>query len=289
MAEYAHVNGEVCPLSEATVSVRDRGFRYGDGIFETLRVYGGTIFAWEEHYDRLSHSADVLALEHGLDDATLEHRIHETLDVNGLENAYVRLSITRGVQPGKLTPQSPVDPTVVILVDALPRGGVTGEPVWDAPATLQITDVQRVPNAAIPATAKTHNYLNGILARLDEPAADDAILLDSRGAITEGTVSNLFIVDDGVLHTPNTDVGPILPGITRSTVLALAEQADIETRHTVLYPQHLYAADEVFLTNTTAEIRPVTAVDETTYSVGTVTDRLMEAFDHYIEANCYST
>jgi len=123
-----HVDGDLVPAREATVSVDDRGFRYGDAAFETLRAYGGTVFAWDAHVERLERTCELLSLEHGLAAADLQARIDETLAANDLADAYVRLSITRGVQPGKLTPDPEVDPTVVVYVKPLPRAGSRANP-----------------------------------------------------------------------------------------------------------------------------------------------------------------
>ncbi|MFC4358584.1 aminotransferase class IV [Halobium salinum] len=290
-----HVDGAVVPASEATVSVRDRGFRYGDAAFETLRTYAGDVFEWAAHADRLRATCDLLSIDHGLSDSELRRRIDETLVANDLDDAYVRLSISRGVQPGKLTPQPDVTPTVVVEVDALPRGGLEGESVWDGPATLQTVKTQRVPDRAIPARAKTHNYLNGILARLElridgpdgpETTADEALLLDADGAVTEGATSNVFFVDDRALHTPSLD-GPVLPGITRSVVLDLAREERIPVNEGRYTPDDLRSADEVFLTNTTWELRPVSKVDGIEVGGGPVTPLLSKLFDARVEGEYY--
>ena len=282
-----HVNGELVPASEATVSVDDRGFRYGDGAFETLRAYGGAIFEWDAHADRLERTCELLSLEHGRSRAALRTRIDETLAANGLADAYVRLSITRGVQPGKLTPQPEVDPTVVVYVAPLPRGGLEGESVWDGPATLETVETRRIPDAAVPAAAKTHNYLNGILARTALSAdADEALLRDCEGRVAEGTVSNLFFVVDGELHTPTLE-GSVLPGITRRVVLELAEEAGIPTHEGWYEPADVRTADEAFLTNTTWELRPVASLDGDAIGGGPVTERLAARFDGRVERECY--
>ncbi|SDQ32358.1 aminotransferase class IV [Natronobacterium texcoconense] len=282
-----HVDGDLVPASEATVSVDDRGFRYGDAAFETLRAYGGTVFEWERHVERLEATCDTLSLEHGLSPADLRERIDETLAANDLADAYVRLSITRGVQPGKLTPQPEVDPTVVIYVKPLPRGGLEGAPVWDEPATLETVETRKIPDAALPASAKTHNYLNGILARTElSSEVDEALLLDADGHAAEGTTSNLFFVRDDVLHTPSTD-GPVLPGITREVVLELADEAEIPTREGTYDLEDILAADEAFLTNRTWGLRPVAGVDGRAIGGGPVTDRLSRLYDERVEERCY--
>ncbi|MFA9414921.1 aminotransferase class IV [Natrinema sp. HArc-T2] len=284
---YYHVDGNLVPASEATVSVDDRGFRYGDAAFETLRAYGGTVFAWDAHLERLERTCESLSLEHGLTAADLRSRIDETLAANGLADAYVRLSITRGVQPGKLTPQPDVEPTVVVYVKPLPRGGLAGEPVWDEPATVETVETRRVPDEAIPAAAKTHNYLNGILARAELGAdVDEALMCDLEGHIAEGATSNLWFVRDGEIYTPTTD-GPVLPGITRQIVLDLARDAGL-TVHEGLY--ELVAvrdADEAFLTNRTWELRPVATLDGCEIGGGPVTERLSRRYDERVERTCY--
>lgn len=282
-----HVDGELVPTSEATVSVDDRGFRYGDAAFETLRAYGGTIFGWEAHVERLERTCDALSLEHGLSGGALRERVRETLAANDLADAYVRLSITRGVQPGKLTPQSDVEPTVVVYVKPLPRGGVEGDPVWDGPATVRLVETRRVPDAAIPADAKTHNYLNGILARTElEGDADEALLRDIDGNVAEGATSNLFFVRDGVLHTPAAD-GDLLAGITRSVVLEVAGEAGVPVEEGKYELEDVLEAEEAFLTNRTWELRPVAELDRAEIGGGEVTERLSRNYDERVEEVCY--
>ncbi|MFQ3318587.1 MAG: branched-chain amino acid aminotransferase, partial [Natronomonas sp.] len=182
-----HVNGELVARENATVSVDDRGFRYGDAAFETCRAYGGEVYRWQRHAERLQRTCETLGMPDAVPD-DLALRVAETLDANDLEGAYVRTSISRGVQLGKLTPDEDVDPTVVVYVRPLPRGGVDGERVWDDPAVVQSVKTRRPPDAALPADAKTHNYLNGILARLELRTAssdtyqpDEALIRDTDG------------------------------------------------------------------------------------------------------------
>ncbi|PGF15390.1 4-amino-4-deoxychorismate lyase [Natrinema sp. CBA1119] len=291
-----HVDGDLVPASEATVSVDDRGFRYGDAAFETLRAYGETVFAWERHLERLERSCEHLSLEHGLAASDLRERIDETLAANDLADAYVRLSITRGVQPGKLTPHPDVDPTVVIYPKPLPRGGLEGEPVWDGPATVRTVETRRVPDEAIPAAAKTHNYLNGILARTELRAeggdadgaatADEALMCDLEGRVAEGATSNLFFARDGRLHTPTTD-GDVLPGITREIVLELAREAGLSVREGRYESADVLEADEAFLTNRTWELRPIAALDGREIGGGPITERLSRLYDERVERLCY--
>lgn len=281
-----HVNGELVDAADATVSVRDRGFQYGDAAFETIRAYGGQVFAWPAHEKRLDATCDALGIDHGLSSRNLRSRIHETLAANDLADAYVRLSISRGVQSGRLAPDDDVDPTVVVIVEPLPRGGADGERIWNAPATATTVDVQRVPNECIPAVTKTHNYLNGVLARMDAGDADEALLVDEEGRVTEGATSNVFFVSDGVLRTPSLDL-PVLPGITRWAVIQLAEDVGLPVEEGHYTPEDLHAADEVFFTNTTWEVRPVACLDDATYSTCKVGAGLARAFANEVQRRHY--
>jgi len=289
-----HVDGEVVPASGATVSVEDRGFAYGDAAFETLRAYGGEIFRWEDHAARLADTCETLGLDHGLAASDLKGRIDETLAANDLADAYVKLSVTRGVQPGTLDPQPDVDPTVVVIAKPLPRGGVDSEPVHDGPAALQTTKTRKPASRALPADAKTHNYLNGILARLElrVTGADEALMLDPEGNVAEGATSNLFFADGAALKTPSLD-GPILPGVTRRTVIEIAEEEGIPVEEGTYAPDAVREADEVFLTNSTWGIRPVRRVDGLAVggdgegAEGALTALLSRLFDRYVEERYY--
>jgi len=282
-----HVDGDLVPAAEATVSVTDRGFQYGDAAFETLRAYNGTLFEWGAHMDRLENTCEKLGMPEAIP-GDLRERVRETLAANDLEDAYVRMSITRGEQPGALTPQPEVDPTVVIIVKELPRAGVEGVPRWDGPATVKLVETRRNHPDAIPPDLKTHNYLNGILARLELRAADgtieadDGIMLDTEGYVAEATTANVFFVEDGLLHTPSLD-GPILAGVTRNTVLGLAEDLGIPVETGRYRPERLREADELFLTNTTGEVWPIGRLDDAEFDVGPVTERLMAAYDELVE------
>lgn len=283
-----NVNGELVEREDATVSVTDRGFRYGDAAFETLRAYGGHVFRWQSHATRLDATCRSIGLDHDLDDGDLRARIYETLHANELEDAYIRLSITRGPQAGGLDPKPTQDPTVVVVVKELPRGGTQGRDVWERPAELETVEVQRTPSEVIPASAKTHNYLNGILARRElSDGADEAMMCDSNGFVAEGVTSNLFFASDGTLHTPSLDC-PVLPGITRKTILELAESEGIPVESDAYDPSCFYHADEVFCTNTTWEIRPVMRVDDSKFDApGPITSTLTTAMNARIEKECY--
>jgi len=287
-----HVNGALVPAEDATVSVRDRGFMYGDAAFETLRVYGGDPFAWDAHRERLHHTAETLGFADAVPD-DLRERVAETLAANDLDDAYCKVSVSRGVQPGKLTPGPEIDPTVVVITKPLPRGGRDGERVWDGPATVQTVRTRRVPDAAVPADIKSHNYLNGILGRLelrrsagDGDPADECVLRDVDGNLAEGATSNLFFVTENGLRTPSAELD-LLPGVTRDIVIELAREEDFPVETGAYSLDALRNADEAFLTNSTWEIRPIETVDGIPVGAGPMTKLLQRLYDERVEANCY--
>ena len=299
-----HVDGDLVPADEATVSVEDRGFAYGDAAFETLRAYGGQVFRWDAHAARLADTCETLGFDHGVADAELKARMDETLAANDLADAYVKFSVTRGVQPGTLDPKPDVDPTVVVIAKPLPRGGIgSGNEgaeddgsgtIYDGPAALQTTKTRKPSSRAFPADAKTHNYLNGILARLElrVTGADEALMLDPEGNVAEGATSNVFFSDGTALKTPSLD-GPVLPGITRRAVIEIAESEGIPVEEGTYAPDAIREADEVFLTNSTWEVRPVATVDgiavggDGSGTAGPLTTLISRLFDRRIEEAHY--
>ena len=286
-----HVDGELLSRAEATVPVDDRGFRYGDAAFETMRAYGGEVFEWDRHAARLARTCEALGMP-GAVPEDLPLRVAEALDANDLRDASVRVSITRGVQPGGLTPREEVDPTVVVAVEGLPRGGLDGEDAWGGPAVVQSVRTRRTPDESLPADAKTHNYLNGVLARLelrraanDSYRPDEALMRDTEGRLAEGATSNVFFVADGTLRTP--EPGDLLPGITREVILELAEEESFPVETGDYGLDDVRDADEAFLTNSTWEVRPVESVDGIAVGGGPITDLLRRLYDERIEARCY--
>ncbi|MBX0285880.1 aminotransferase class IV [Haloarcula salinisoli] len=287
-----HVDGELVPEDEATVSVLDRGFMYGDAAFETLRVYGGDPFEWAAHRDRLHHTAEALGFADAVPD-DLRERVAETLAANDLDDAYLKVSVSRGVQPGKLTPEPEVDPTVVVITKPLPRGGRDGERVWDGPATVQTVRTRRVPGEAIPGDIKSHNYLNGILGRLelrrsagDGDPADECLLRDVDGNLAEGATSNLFFVTENGLRTPSAELD-LLPGVTRDVVIELAREEGFPVETGAYSLDALRNANEAFLTNSTWEIRPIATADGIEIGAGPMTKLLQRLYDERVETAHY--
>lgn len=242
------ISGKLCNIEDAKVSVRDRGFLYGDGVFETMRSYIGAVFKIERHLSRLFKSLKVLKIRSPYSKEAVERAIYKTLEANDLKNAYIRLTITRG----------DTNPAVVIIVRefegypaAMYRNGVT----------VKIASTRQNEYSPL-AGIKSLNFLNYVIskeeARID--GYDDAILLNTKGDIAEGATSNLFMVKRGELITPAISCG-ILPGITRSVIIEMAGRMKIKVRETRISPKELLSADEVFLTNSLAEVLPVIKID----------------------------
>lgn len=282
-----HVDGELVPADEATVSVRDRGFRYGDAAVEAVRVYGGRPFRWDAHLDRLHATCDRIGIDATPTDADLRERVRATLDANDLRDAAVRISITRGVDAGGLTPPADPDPTVVVTTRALPRGGVDGTTPWDGPATLQTAWTRRPDARARPPEAATHSHLDGVLARRELHDADEALLLDGDGRVAEGATCSVFFVDDEALHTPGLD-GPVRPRAARSLVLELAADEGVPVREGRYDPSDVRGADEAFVASATREVRPVGVVDGIELDRGPVTTLLARRYDRLVERTCYA-
>jgi branched-chain amino acid aminotransferase len=280
---YVYLNGKIIPAKEAVVSVFDHGFLYGDGIYETMRVYDGVVFMLDEHLKRLYRSASMIGLAIPTNIDSLKISIFETLIANNLKNAYVRLTVSRGHGTIGLDPELCTEPTIVIIVQRLkeyPRA------FYETGISLIISETRRNLKEAINPLIKSLNFLNNILAKIEAKKRDayEAVMLNSYGKLTEGTISNLFFYKDGVLCTPSADCG-ILDGITRGTIIEIALRDDLKVKEGEFSQKDLYSASEAFITNTTLEVMPVSKVDDKIYSVGNITKLLHKAYRQ--EVNSY--
>ncbi len=272
-----YINGELVPESEAKISVFDHGFLYGDGVFEGIRAYRGVVFKLREHIERLYDSAKFLRIEIPMSKEDLMEAILETVRRNGLSDCYIRVVVTRGVGDLGLDPRKCGKPSIIII--ARPMAPLLGKRV----VSLIISSVRRDGVDATNHQAKSLNYLNNILAKLEaiNAGADDAVMLDSRGFVSEATGENIFIVKDERIMTPPPTSG-ILSGITRDCVIELARRLGYEVVERELTPFELLTADEVFLTGTAAEIVPVESVNGRKIGErvpGPVTERLIREFE----------
>lgn len=255
MEQMIYLNGLLVSRKDATISPFDHGFLYGYSLFETMRAYRGHVFRLERHLARLARSARIVGLELGIFD--LEKATYETLEANNLMSARVRLTISRG--EGEMTPDPATchGPTVLIVAQSYaPLPDETYQRGFKA-VMSQVRQNSQSPLSRV----KSANYLNNILARMEArvAGADEALLLNERGFLAEGSTSNIFLVSGGNLLTPSEESGA-LPGITREAVLELASALGIKAVQREVALEELWQADEAFLTNSLLEIMPVTEV-----------------------------
>jgi branched-chain amino acid aminotransferase len=282
MSIRVHVDGHICLPEEAKISVFDRGFLYGDSVYETIGTVRGRLFALSDHLDRLQRSADRLGLRLPPREV-IERAILDTIAAAGNAESRVRVMVTRGGGKLDLDPASAGEPRLVVIVG--PLGGPTAE-MYDRGVAAAIVSVTRNLPAAIDPAVKSGNYLNNVLAlseaRRARPGVHEAILLSATGSVAEGASSNVFAVKGGEIVTPALSVG-ILDGVTRGKVLGLARTAGIGCREAeFLAPDELRAADEIFLTSAARAVLPVTEIDGHPVGggkPGPVTRRLMELYE----------
>ena len=274
-----YLNGKLVDKEKATISVFDHGLLYGDGVFEGIRCYDRLIFKLNEHIDRLYRSADAIELKMPMTKADMIKAVIETLKANALQDAYIRLVVTRGQGDLGLDPRKCKTPTVFIITDKI---SLYPKKFYQKGLEIITAKTKRNLAAALDPRIKSLNYLNNILAKIDaiKSGVEEAIMLTYNDYVAECTGDNIFIVRDGRLMTPPTDVGA-LEGITRNAVIGLAKKIGMPFREKMLKLEEVYSADEVFLTGTAAEIIPVTKIDKRRIGdgkPGETTPRLMEEF-----------
>lgn len=273
-----YLNGKFVPEEQATVSVFDHGFLYGDGVFEGIRAYEGRVFRLEDHVKRLFDSAQAIMLKVPLSQEEMCEAIKETLRKNNLTNAYIRPIVSRGYGDLGLDPNKCKAATVIII--AVEWGAMYGD-LYEKGLTAVSVSVRRNSPDSLPPNIKSLNYLNNILAKIEAnvKGGNEAIILDSRGLLSEGSGDNIFVIKNGKIYTPHTVNN--LKGITREAVLDLAGLLEIEVLERDMGLFDIYTADEVFVTGTAAEVAPVTRVDGRIVGSGKpgpITRKLMGAF-----------
>ena len=274
------LNGELVPESQAGIPIRDRGFIYGDAVFDAARTFNGVPFKLAEHVKRLYDSLRYVRIDPGIGMDEMEDWSRKVVQHNSPllppgQDRWVMQRITRGVEGAESAP------TVLIETHAIPF--VARAPLYRDGARVTTPSVPRVPPRFMSPRAKTHNYLNLVLGDLEAQGTDPgswAVLLDEAGNLTEGRGSNIFLVKDGTVATPKGQY--VLEGITRRTVLDLANGLGLDTAECDLDLFDAYTADEAFLTSTSLCICPVTSVNGTSIGSGRppgpATRQLMQAF-----------
>ncbi|CAM3749644.1 branched-chain-amino-acid transaminase [Mesobacillus zeae] len=257
--QWIYLNGEFVTKENAKVSVYDHGFLYGDGIFEGIRVYSGNIFRMEEHMDRLYRSAKsiMLAIPHSQEELT--SLIAETVERNGLEDAYIRVVVSRGVGDLGLDPYKCKEANVVIIVEPL---AIFPKELYEQGLEIVTVATRRNRPDVLSPKVKSLNYLNNVLVKIEAHLANvsEALMLNDQGYVAEGSADNIFIIKGNTFYTPPGYIGA-LEGITRSAVMDIAEGLGYKLKEEPFTRHDVYTADEVFLTGTAAEVIAVVKVD----------------------------
>jgi branched-chain amino acid aminotransferase len=254
-----HIDGKLYDQHDAKISVFDHGLLYGDGVFEGIRSYGGKVFRMDDHLDRLWNSAKAIMLVIPISKQQMADAIYEALKVNGVEDGYIRVVVTRGAGSLGLDPKRCSNPQVIIIAD---RIQLYPAELYQKGLEIVTVSVQRNHPAALSPRIKSLNYLNNILAKIEGQQAGciEALMLNHKGEVAECTGDNIFLVRRGKLATPPIEAG-ILEGVTREVVIELARGAGLEVNEIPLTKHDVYIADEFFLTGTAAEVIPVVKVD----------------------------
>tara|TARA_B100000683_G_C12479992_1_gene550999 strand:- start:973 stop:1878 length:906 start_codon:yes stop_codon:yes gene_type:complete len=264
-----NINGEICKPEDAKISVFDRGFLFGDSVYEVAKTYQGIPFLLQEHLDRLWKSASRLEMLLTVSQNDVSAEVNKALAELGVEEAYFRIILTRGEGPISLDPGEGVKNNLIIIAqEHLPFPSSW----YENGVHVVITNVVRVSKESVDPNVKSGNYLNNVMAFMQakREKAFDSIMLNHKGHVTQGTTSNVWIVKDNTIKTPPLQAG-ILEGITRKTLLQLAKSDDsLKIEQVNFTAEELINADECFLTSTMKEIVPVTQIDNSPIGTGTV-------------------
>ena len=253
------LNNRLVRKDKAMISVFDHGFLYGDGIYETVRAYNGIVFMLDEHIKRLYRSASLIQLAIDKNADAIKKAVYQTLRANRLSEAVIRITVSRGPGPAGLDPELCKKPTFVIFASKFRN---YPERCYVNGVKISIVRTRRNIITALNPQIKSLNFLNNVLAKIEakKENAFEALMLNYRGYLAEGTVSNVFFIKKNSLYTPGLTVG-ILDGITRKAVLHIARECGFKIMQGQFRKNAIYGAEEVFLSNTTMEIMPVSHVD----------------------------
>ncbi len=266
MSFVVNLNGTISPVEQVTISVLDRGFLYGDSVYEVIRTYGGRPFCLDQHLARLNRSAERLGISLP-DQDHLVAEIERTIETAANEESYCRIIVTRGSGPLTLDPTTAEDPVLVILVKAYTP---FEDWMYQKGIRVYVPSVRRTSPQALDPAIKSGNYLNSVLALGEARKAgfDDALLLDRQGLVTEATSANVFIYRKNRLITPQLETG-LLAGVTRGLVIGLARQNGMILEERDLRLDEMLEAEEVMLTSTLREVMPVVQIGDHQIARGT--------------------
>jgi branched-chain amino acid aminotransferase group I len=270
------INGEMVPKDKALVSVFDRGFLYGDGVFETLRIYNGIPFMLDEHMERLIAGLKTLRFQKL--PAGIKVYASRVIEANKISNGILRITVTRGEVVAGIDPLACMEPTVVITAT---EGVPYPEESYLKGFRAVIANIKKDRNSPL-CRVKSANFLTHILAKGEaaDAGVDEALMLNYEGFLTEATVSNIFLVKGDTLLTPSLESG-ILPGVTRQVVIEIAGKIGLEVKQRELRHEELSSADEAFLTNSLMEVMPLVEVDKRPVGNNLPGKRTMEVREGY--------
>ena len=253
------LDGKWCDRNSAMVSVYDHGLLYGDGVFEGIRAYGGKIFRLGHHLERLYDSAKAIWLTIPMSKDEMAAVTEEAVRRSGIAEAYIRHVVTRGVGDLGLDPRKCPKPSVIIIVDTIK---LWPEPVYEAGLTVVTAGTPIPQRESLSPRVKSLNYLAHILAKIEgiHAGADEVLMLDSAGAVAEGSGQNIFVAKHGRLKTPPVYAG-ILKGVTRDVIIELAVEAGYPVEESIINRYDVYTADEAFFTGTASEVVAIRQVD----------------------------
>lgn len=286
--QWIYLDGEFVTKENAKVSVFDHGFLYGDGIFEGIRIYNGNIFKCKEHLDRLYDSAKSIDLVIPLAYDELLEAMAETIRRNDMRNGYIRIVVSRGAGNLGLDPRRCPKPTVLIIVEQLAI--YSEEAYLNGLKAVSVAQRRNIPDALNPKI-KSLNYLNNILVKIQSnfAGADEAIMMNAQGYVTEGSGDNIFIVKNGVVTTPPCYLGA-LEGITGQAIIDLCDKLGIKLKEEPFSMHDVYIADEVFFTGTAAEVIAAREIDGRMIGkgqAGPITLQLLEEFRKIVDQDGY--
>ena len=282
MTNYIFLNGRIIPVTEGSISTGDRGFLYGDGIFETFRTYNGEPFKLAEHLERMRCSAEKLKILPVYTNAEISETITKLLEKNSVQDAYIRITLSRGEGGSALQMSNGLRSTILIQVKPFTP---YDEKLYNEGMSLIVSGHRRSTTSPI-CRHKTTNLLTSILLKEEakDKSANEAIVINTDGYVAECIVSNIFIINNGSVITPSLDTN-ILPGITRRTMLDICQNSGIPAREECFKIESLIKAEEVFITNSLMEIMPVSRVEDNKIgkvTPGKITKQLMSAYKRLI-------
>ncbi len=261
MLEYTYINGRLFSSGRAKIPVSDRGFAFGDGVFETLRSYRGNIFMFSRHLDRLFTSLRALRFNHSFDKDHVMAAVEKTLKKNRLlkSDAYIKIMVTRGEHLGDFSFSGRYNNSLIIITKKLT---VPSPALYSRGVDIISSTIRRISTRNPVYTHKLMNYFENLYAKNEALSknAYEAFFLTADKLVLEGAVTNIFIIMNRAVYTPSLSQN-ILPGVTRSVVVDLCRENDIKIREKKLHYRDLINAEEVFLTNSVIEILPVKKID----------------------------